>query len=466
MERNVDVAVIGAGSAGNFSLSQIAPARKSFVIINSGPTGTTCARVGCMPSKATIHVADDFASRQRFPKEGIRNGGELDVEGAAALNRVRQLRDGFVKRVLGKTIEKMGPERFIDGHARFVEPTLLAVGEERIRAGKVIIATGSSPVIPTPWNDFGERILTTDSVFEMETLPGSLAVIGLGAIGIELGQAFARLGVDVVGVDILETVAGIDDPAVRERAIEAFSGEFPLWLGHPAEIEGNGDGLVVSADGESKPVDKVLVAMGRKPNLGDLGLESLGITLDDNGMPPFNPETMQVADLPVFIAGDVTADRAVLHEAADEGRIAGFNAARDELTRFRRKTPMAITFCDPEVAVVGVPWSELEEETTVVGSFDMTMSGRAIIMDNARGLLRVYGDKGDGRLLGATLFGPGAEHLGHQFAWALERELSVFDMIAMPYYHPVIEEAFQNALVSLAEQVENAPPRPWELQRL
>jgi len=104
--------------------------------------------------------------------------------------------------------------------------------------------------------------------------------------------------------------------------------------------------------------------------------------------------------------------------------------------------------------------------TTAVGSFDMAMNGRTIIVDNTRGLLRVYGEKSDGRLLGATFFGAGAEHLGHQFAWALERGLSVFDMIAMPYYHPVIEEAFQNALVSLAEQVENAPPKPWELQRI
>jgi len=466
MERNVDVAVIGAGSAGNFSLSQIVPARKSFVIINGGPTGTTCARVGCMPSKAAIHVADDFASRERFPKEGIQNGGALDIDGAGAMGRVRQLRDGFVKRVLGKTIDKMGPERFIDGHARFIEPTLLAVGDERVRAEKVIIATGSSPVVPAPWKDFGDRILTTDSVFEMETLPESLAVIGLGAIGIELGQALARLGVEVVGIDVLETVAGIGDPAVREKAIETFGAEFPLWLGHPAEIEDSGDGLVVRAGGESKTVDKVLAAMGRRPNLGDLGLKALGVELDDNGMPPFDPETMQVADLPVFVAGDVTGDRAVLHEAADEGRIAGFNAARDAVTRFRRKTPLAITFCDPQVAVVGTPWEELDPDTTAVGSFDMAMNGRTIIMDNTRGLLRVYGDKRDGRLLGATLFGSGAEHLGHQFAWALERSLSVFDMIAMPYYHPVIEEAFQNALVSLAEQVENAPPRPWELQRI
>jgi len=466
MERNVDVAVIGAGSAGNFSLSQIVPARKSFVIINSGPTGTTCARVGCMPSKAAIHVADDFASRDRFPKEGIQNGGELDIDGAAALNRVRQLRDGFVKRVLGKTIDKMGPERFIDGQARFLEPTLLAVGDERIRAGKVIIASGSSPVVPAPWQVFGERVLTTDTVFEMKELPESLAVIGLGAIGIELGQAYSRLGVDVVGIDILETVSGITDPAVRAQALATFRDEFPLWLGHPAEIEEGDGGLVVSAGGESKTVEKILVAMGRKPNIGNLDLGVLGVPLSDDGMPQFDPETMRIGDLPVFIAGDVTGDRAVLHEAADEGRIAGYNAARDEITRFRRKTPLAITFCDPEIAIVGFPWQDLDEETTAVGLFDMAMSGRAIIMDGAHGLLRVYGEKSDGRLLGATFFGPGAEHLGHQFAWALERELSVFDMIAMPYYHPVIEEAFQNALVSLAEQVENAPPRPWELQRI
>ena len=201
-------------------------------------------------------------------------------------------------------------------------------------------------------------------------------------------------------------------------------------------------------------VDKVLCSIGRVPNVHDLGLENLGIALDSHGMPPVNPNPMQVADLAVFLAGDVTGERMILHEAGDEGRIAGYNAARDGVSAFRRKTPLAINFCDPNICTVGARWNELDEDTSAVGEIGFAPVGRALIMGKHRGLLRVYGEKQSGRILGAEMIGPRCEHLAHLICWSIEQQLTAGELLRMPFYHPVIEEALQAALYSLYRKVD------------
>ena len=172
----------------------------------------------------------------------------------------------------------------------------------------------------------------------------------------------------------------------------------------------------------------------------------------------YDPQTMQIGDFPIFLAGDVTGDKAILHEAGDEGRIAGYNAVRDHPVAFKRKTPLAITFCDPNIATVGLSWSELDPESTAVGEVRFGPVGRALIMGSNRGLLRVYGDRKNGRILGAAMMAPRGENLAHQLAWSVEQKLTVFDLLKMPFYHPVIEEALQAALYDLAGKVD-APGR-------
>ena len=279
MERKVDVAIIGAGSAGLTATATIRRYTDSFVLIDGGEPGTTCARVGCMPSKVAIQVAEDLHRRTVFEREGIAGGDALSADIPAALEHVRDLRDVFVDQVLSGSIDEMGDE-FIEANVRFLEPTLLEAGEIRIRANKVIIATGSTPVVPPAWAAFGDRIVTTDTFFELEDLPQSMAVIGLGVIGLELGQSLQRLGVKVTGIDQLTTIGGLRDPEVNKQAIEIIGKEFPLWLGHAAEISEESDGrLRVTAGENSVVVDKVLASIGRRPNLAGLGLEEIGVPI-------------------------------------------------------------------------------------------------------------------------------------------------------------------------------------------
>jgi dihydrolipoamide dehydrogenase len=199
-------------------------------------------------------------------------------------------------------------------------------------------------------------------------------------------------------------------------------------------------------------VDRVLVCIGRRSNLDRLGVDRAGIRLNAKGLPEYNRNTMQVEDQPVFLAGDVDGERPLLHEAADEGRIAGINATLDKPLAFRRKTPLYITFSDPNIVLVGQRFSELDQGRVLIGGVNFGMLGRALIMGRNKGQIRLYADKSTGRLLGASMVAPHGEHLGHLLNWSMEQGVSVQQMVRFPFYHPVLEEAIQPVLRDLVAQ--------------
>ena len=461
-ERQVDVAIIGSGSAGLYAMSKVRPSGKSVVLINGGELGTTCARVGCMPSKAVIQIAEDFHRRGVFKRFGVEGHERLSVDVSEAMGYVQDLRDVFVERVISNSTDKMPDGMFVAGYTRFVEPNLLEMDDgQRIRAGKVIIATGSRPIVPAAWEPFRDRIITTDDFFELEELPTSIAVVGLGVIGLEIGQSLHRLGCKVVGIDMQEAVGGLTDPVAIKSAVDIIGGEMELWLGQGAQIsEGSNGRLRVSAGDNTIEVERVLASMGRQPNVEKLGLDAIGVPVDKRGVPLFDPNTMQVGDLPLFLAGDVTGERPLLHEAGDEGRIAGQNAVSDTVSAYRRKTPLNITFCDPNIVQVGQPYAALDLDRSAIGEVQMAPVGRAIIMAKNKGVIRVYADKASGTMLGAEMVCIKAENLGHLLAWSIQQGLTVGDLLQMPFYHPVIEEALQAALYDLYAKVDAKNPGP------
>jgi dihydrolipoamide dehydrogenase len=459
-QKNVDVAIIGSGSAGLYALGKVRPSGKSFVLINGGEPGTTCARVGCMPSKALIQVAEDFHRRNILGRYGVAGHDELVLDAEEAMEHVRDMRDTFVDRVLSNSTDQLSDELFIEGYAKFVDPHTLEVEGQRIRAEKIIIATGTRPIVPAGWEAFGDRIITTNEVFELEHLPESLAVIGLGVVGVEIGQSMARMGVQVAGFDLLPTIGGLDDPDVSNKAIEFIGKEFPLHLGHAADITEEDGKLRVTAGEHSVLVERVLASLGRRPNLDNLAIENAGIELNQRGIPKFNPNTMQIGDSHIFIAGDVDGEKPILHEAGDEGRIAGHNATSDLISAFRRKVPLAINFCDPNICYVGKRWSELDLETTAVGEVQFSPVGRAMIMGKNRGILKVYANKQSGRLLGSEMICTKGENLAHLLAWCIQQDLTVGQILQFPFYHPVIEEALQAALYDCYQKIESKNESP------
>ena len=461
-ERQVDVAIIGSGSAGLYAMSKVRPSGKSVLLINGGALGTTCARVGCMPSKAIIQVAEDFHRRGVFKRFGLGGEEALRLDVPEALEYVQDLRDMFVERVISNSTDRMPEGMFVEGYARFVEPNLLEMDSGlRIRAGRIVIAVGSRPIVPAAWQPFRDRIITSDDFFDLESLPDSIAMLGLGVIGLELGQSLHRLGCRVVGVDMQKAIGGLSDPTCVDSAIDIIGKEFPLWLGQPATLsEGGGGKLRVTAGENSIEVDRVFASIGRRSNIDGLGIDVLDTPLDAHGVPLYDPHTMQVGDLPIFLAGDVTGHRPLLHEAGDEGRIAGYNAVSETPTAFQRKTALNITFCDPNIVQVGKRYADLDQATAAVGEMQMGPVGRAQIMAKNRGVIRVYADKASGLLLGAEMVCAKAENLGHLMAWSIQQGLTVGDLLQMPFYHPVIEEALQAALNDLYAKVDAKNPGP------
>ena len=453
MTREVDVAILGAGSAGLFALSQVKRVTDNYVLINGGELGTTCARVGCMPSKVLIQVAEDFHRKSIFEREGIDGAEELTVDVPASMEHVQDLRDVFVDRTLGAT-DAMDETHLIDGYAKFIANDTVEVNGEQIKAKSIIIATGSTPIVPAAWQEFADDVLTTDEFFELEDLPASMAVIGLGSIGLEIGQSLHRLGVKVAAVDQLNTIAKLEDDKVNELAVTVMNREFPLWLGEAASLQKVDGGIQVSAGDNQMVVDKVLASLGRRPNLDNLNLGATDIKLDDKGIPVYDPLTMQLEGLPIFIAGDVNVDRPLLHEAGHEGRVAGYNAVHASSEKFKRKVELAITFCDPNIATVGKQLPALDEAKIAIGEIQFSPVGRALIIGKNRGLLRLYVNKSDGLLLGASMCCVKAEHLAHLIAWSIQNGMTVFDMLKMPFYHPVIEEALQAALYNVLSQLD------------
>ena len=467
MTRQVDVAIIGAGSAGLYALGQVRRFTDNYLLIDGGELGTTCARVGCMPSKVMIQIAEDLHRKSIFTREGIEGGEHLSLNSTEAMEHIQDLRDTFVDRTLSHSTDNMDDHHLLTSNVHFVDTQTLETDDgEIIQANKIIIATGSSPVIPSSWLKFREQILTTDDIFELEELPESIAVIGLGVIGIELGQALSRMGVKVTGIDQSLRIAGILDDDINKTAIDILASEFPLWLGHAADItQLENNQLQIIAGTQQVIVDKILLSIGRKPNLDSLNLQVVDLKLDSRGIPEFDPASMQTSNTNIFIAGDCTGSRALLHEAAFEGRAAGFNAMHNTITRFKQKTPLAITFSDPNIISVGAQLPDLDPDTTAIGEIKLSPVGRALIIGKNKGLIRVYANKSTGLILGASMISVKGENLAHLLCWCIEMSMTVQDLLKMPFYHPVIEEALQAALYDLKSKLDIKDSEyPIELQ--
>lgn len=447
------VAIIGSGSAGMRAYREVTQKTDDVLLIEDGPYGTTCARVGCMPSKLLIAAAEAAHAGSHTAPMGVTYAAP-EVDGAAVMARVRSERDRFVGFV-EETVEDWPENQRIKARATFTSDTTLALSDGRtVEADAVIIATGSRPNILPFFEGFGDRLIINDDVFSWDTLPKSVAVFGAGVIGLELGQALHRLGVRVTLFGRDNLVGPLSDPEVLDQANTIFTDEFDF---HPhADVQNHrrtDDGvavdLVTESGTETLEFEYALIATGRRPNVDNLGLETTSLELDARGVPVFDVNTGQCGIAPIFIAGDANNIIPLLHEASDEGMVAGYNAVHfPDIRRFVKSAPISVVFSDPQIMMVGAAHRELTENGTdfAIGSVDWSDQGRARVMGVNKGLLRVYGEQNTGRFLGAEMIGPRAEHLAHLLAWSLQSRLTVAEMLERPFYHPVIEEGLRAAL--------------------
>lgn len=463
---DVDVAILGAGTAGLGAYKAASKYTDRIVLIDGGPLGTTCARVGCMPSKLLIAAAEAAHQSRHSEIFGVMNS-RTTIDGKAVMARVQRERDRFVNFVL-KSIEGIPDARKIRAFAKFLDDHKLQLSNgDQVNTKTVVIATGSRPKLPPLLRKLKSRLLDTDTVFEMPELPKKMAVFGPGVIGLELGQAFSRLGVDIKLFGVSGGIGGLKDPALKEYALKIFAEEF--YLDAKAQVESveevDDQVRIRFVDRQGKTVeemfDYVLAATGRAPNLDQLGLENTCLSMNDRGVLNFDPFTMQCDESHIFIAGDVDGDRPLLHEAADEGRIAGDNAAQFPRVRAGlRRAPLTIVFSDPQIAAVGLNIEQVKlrcNQCYACGEVSFEDQGRSRVMAQNKGLLRVYGEHGTGLFLGAEMIGPRAEHIAHLLSWAAQQRMTVAQMLDMPFYHPVVEEGLRTALRDLNAKLKIGP---------
>ncbi|XXQ68894.1 dihydrolipoyl dehydrogenase [Neisseriaceae bacterium B1] len=451
-----DVVVIGGGTAGMGAFRNARRFTDDVYLIEGNVFGTTCARVGCMPSKLLIAAAEARHHALHTDPFGVHlDKSSIKVNGEEVMNRVKSERDRFVGFVL-EDVEAWPAERRIMGNARFVDEHAIQIDDHtEIKADRIVIATGSRPLIPDNFRALGDKVIINDDVFSWNTLPESVAVFGPGVIGLELGQALSRLGVRVEIFGIGGALGGITDPVVMEQAKAIFGAEIPLHLDAKSEVSLTDDGKVKvnwTQDGESGEfiADYALSAIGRRPNVDNLGLENLKIELDSRGVPVANPKTMQTSIPHIFIAGDASNQLALLHEASDQGKIAGDNAGQyPNIENGLRRSMIGVVFTNPQIASIGTRFAQLEKEygeKLAIGEVSFKNQGRSRVMLVNQGHMRVYADRTSKRFLGAEIVGPDAEHLAHLLAWAHQMQMTIPQMLEMPFYHPVIEEGLRTAL--------------------
>lgn len=454
-----DIAVIGAGSAGLPAWQAAHRTGQRSLLIEGGEHGTMCARVGCMPSKLLIAAADAAAAIAQADGFGVRVDGPVRIDGAAVMERVRAERDRFVGAVKADVAAMPAAAR-LDARVEFTGDAVLRTDDGRlVHAARIILATGTRPNIPAIYRELGPLVAVNEDVFEWRDLPASVLVIGAGPIGVELGLALARLGVRVRLLNHSATLAGIADPVVHRAAVELLGPGLGLVLdarvGTVREEAGQAVvGWTVGGGPETlERFDRVLVAAGRHPTLAEMHLERTSMPLDERGMPRFDPTTLQVDGQPVFLAGDVTGQHAIQHEAVDDGRIAGHNAAAwPDVRAMQRRAPMGIVFSAPQVMQVGGGFAAQDPGSIAIGQTDWARQARARVMRCNAGILRVYMRRDDQRFLGAEMIGPDAEHIAHLLAWARQMELTVPQLLDLPYYHPTTEEGIRPALIGALRQ--------------
>ncbi|ANJ52274.1 dihydrolipoyl dehydrogenase [Neisseria gonorrhoeae] len=452
-----DIVVIGGGTAGMGAFRNARLHSDNVYLIENNVFGTTCARVGCMPSKLLIAAAEARHHALHTDPFGVHlDKDSIVVNGEEVMRRVKSERDRFVGFVV-TDVEEWPADKRIMGSAKFIDEHTVQIDDHiQIAAKSFVIATGSRPVILPQWQSLGDRLIINDDVFSWDTLPKRVAVFGPGVIGLELGQALHRLGVKVEIFGLGGIIGGISDPVVSDEAKAVFGEELKLHLDAKTEVKLDADGNVEvhwEQDGEKGVfvAEYMLAAVGRRPNVDNIGLENINIDKDARGVPVADPLTMQTSIPHIFIAGDASNQLPLLHEAADQGKIAGDNAGRyPNIGSGLRRSTIGVVFTSPQIGFVGLKYAQVaaqyQTDEFVIGEVSFKNQGRSRVMLVNKGHMRLYAEKATGRFIGAEIVGPAAEHLAHLLAWAHQMKMTVPQMLDMPFYHPVIEEGLRTAL--------------------
>ena len=454
-----DIIIVGAGTAGIAAYKEAIKKTDNILIINDGDWDTTCARVGCMPSKILISVANRMHDIQHADNLSLITESQIDT--SAVMQHVQKLRDRFTKATL-KDVNSWNPKHRISGKATFIDPNTIQVNNKKYQAKSFILAVGTTPIFDQQVKDeIGNKLITSDQIFELPQLPKSIAVIGSGVIALELAQALTRLNVETTIFARSRKVGSLTSPQLQKLAQEQLSKELNIKFEIlPDSIKKSGDTINIqylqNDINENITVEYVLAATGRQSNLNTLNLKNIDEKFIDLKQLPINAENKQLANYPIIVVGDAYTATPIQHEAANEGRLAVYNCLNyPNIQSLKTLTPLGILFSQPQMATVGQSNKQLLNDNIdfITGFVSYEKQGRAIVSATNQGAVEIYVDKFSCKLLGAELFVDAAEHLAHLLSWIISEDLTIDEILQKPFYHPTLEEGLRTALKHARRQL-------------
>jgi dihydrolipoamide dehydrogenase len=459
-----DIAILGGGPGGYVAALRAAQLGARVVLIEEKDLGGVCLNVGCIPTKALLRSAEVLRQFQKAKSFGIKLDGSVKPDWRAI-----QARKGRVVKQLVRGVEMLlsrAGVQVIHARGKLSSTTSLqaetAEGMQEIETHNVVIATGSRPMqLPIPGMEL-PGVIDSTGALDLESLPERLLIIGGGVIGCEFAEIFSALGTRVTVVEMLDRLLPLMDrdlgqalaPVMKKRKVQT------LLDSRVTRIDSSGDALSISIATEngvqSVEVDRVLVAVGRRPNVEDIGLEAVGLRFEKSGI-PVNAQCR--TNLPnVFAVGDVSGVAQLAHVASMMGEVAVENALGHEAS-FNLKTNPSCVYTDPEIASVGLSEEQARDANYAVrvGTFPLSANGKALTYGERTGFVKVVGEDRYGEVLGLHIFAPHASDLIHEGALALALEATVDEFISTIHGHPTQAEAVREAMLQLRDGALHLP---------
>jgi len=455
MAENVDVLVIGAGPAGYVAAIRAAQLKQKTAIVDKQWLGGVCLNVGCIPSKSLLRNAEVAHLLRERGKEFGFTFDNLNLDYSTAVKRSRQNSDRLTKGV-GFLMKKNNIAVHM-GEAKLTgKDTVSVTGADKkvteLKAKNIIVATGATTAVPTAWKVDGEKIVTYFEAILQEKLPKSVVVIGSGAIGVEFATIWRSYGVEVTIVEMLPRLVPLEDEEISKDLKKEFEKRgIKCLVGTKVEaVEASKIGVTVKVSAEGKQssleAEQALVAIGFKPNSGNLGLEQVGVKIKERGFIEIN-EKMQTSVPNIYAIGDVTGKLMLAHVGSAMGLVAAENIAGVESITLDYEMMPRATYCQPQVASFGLTEAQAKERgyTFKIGRFPFQANGKALGLGDYAGWVKILRDDKYGEILGAHMIGPEVTELLPELTLAHLMELTPHEIARNVHAHPSLSEVLMEA---------------------
>src|SRR5688572_25858010 len=451
---NFDLIVIGAGPGGYVAAIRAAQLGMRVACVEKDSSlGGTCLNVGCIPSKALLDSSElYYQAKKHFAGHGIKTG-ELQLDLKPMMSRKDSVVTGLTRGVAG--LFKKNKIESVTGLARLTSPSSVEVNGRTLTGKRILIATGSAPIELKSIPFDGKNVISSTEALALSEVPRKMIVVGAGAIGLELGSVWSRLGSEVVVVEFLDRIAPLMDREMTtqlQRSLERQGMKFRLNTSAEAVKPAGNRMQVTLASGDKRETDecdKVLVSIGRRPFTEKLGLAEIGVQIDKRGFVQVNAHFE--TNVPgIYAIGDVIGGAMLAHKAEEEG-VAAIERMAGQGGHVNYLAVPNVIYTHPELASVGLSEDEAKAKVLEikVGKFPFLANGRAKAMDSTEGLVKVIGDAKTDRLLGMHILGARASDIIAEGAVAVEFAASVEDVARSVHAHPTLPEAIKEAALAV-----------------